>query len=146
MDYKRIALAAVVAWVVDTAYGMIAWMWLMGSEFAKYPAVFRPQATMNANLPLMFAGGLLGMFALAYIYAKGYEGGSGVQEGFRFGVLLALFTFGMVSIGIYGSFNIGKRLAMMASTVSFIEMILVGVVIGALYRPAAKPLTSRAAI
>jgi hypothetical protein len=138
MNYKRLALAAVVAWVVDSIYGVVVWMMMLGGEFAKYPAVFRPQADMNARLPLMFAGSLLAMFALAYIYAKGYEGGNGIQEGLRFGVLLALFTFGFVSIGIYGSFNIGRRLAAMASCVSFVEMIIVGTVIGALYRPAAK--------
>jgi hypothetical protein len=145
MDYKRLALAAVVAWVVDTMYGILVWMMMLGGEFAKYPQVFRPQADMNAKLPLMFAGGLLAMFALAYIYAKGYEGGSGIQEGLRFGVLLAIFTFGFVSVGIYGSFNIGRRLAAMASVVSFVEMILVGVVIGALYRPAPGRQPARAA-
>jgi len=141
MDFKRLALAAVVAWVVDAIYGIVAWMWLLGNEFAKYPAVFRPQEAMNANMPLMFAGGLLAMFTLAYIYAKGYEGGNGVQEGIRFGVLIALFTFGMVSIGIYGSFNIGRRLAAEASIVSFIEMILVGLVIGTMYKPAVRART-----
>jgi hypothetical protein len=145
MDYKRLALAAVVAWFVDTIYGIIVWMRILGGEFAKYPQVFRPQEAMTANIPLMFAGGLLAMFALVYIYAKGYEGGSGIQEGFRFGLLLALFTFGFVSVGIYGSFNIGRRIAVLASIVSFIEMIMVGVVIGALYRPAAGRAPARAA-
>ena len=146
MDYKRLALAAVVAWVVDTIYGICTWMWMLGGEFAKYPGVFRSQEAMNANMPLMFAGGLLAMFALAYIYAKGYEGGSGIPEGFRFGLVVAIFTFGMFSIGIYGSFSIGRRLAAMASVVSFVELILVGIVIGALYRPAAGSRPSRAAI
>ena len=55
MDYKRIALAAVVAWVVDSAYGVIVWMKLLGGEFAKYPALFRAEADMNAHMPLAFA-------------------------------------------------------------------------------------------
>ena len=144
MDYKRLALAAVVAWVVDAIYGVVVWMMMLGDEFAKYPSVFRPEAEMNANLPLMFAGGLLAMFVLAYMYAKGYEGGSGLQEGIRFGVLVALFTFGFVSVGIYGSLNIGRRIAALGSVVSFIELILVGAVIGALYRPIAQPRAPRA--
>jgi hypothetical protein len=138
MDYKRIALAAVVAWVVDNLYGMVVWMRLMGPELANYPAVFRPQADMMANMPMMFAGGLLAMFALAYIYAKGYEGGSGVAEGFRFGAVMAMFNLGFFSIGIYGTFNIGGRLAAVGAVVGIIEMILVGLVIGALYRPAVQ--------
>lgn len=79
------------------------------------------------------------MFVLVYIYAKGYEGGSGVQEGLRYGLLLALFTFGFVSLPIYGSFNIDGRLGVLASIASFIELMLVGIVIGVMYRPAARP-------
>jgi hypothetical protein len=138
MDYKRIAMTAVGAWIVDNIYGMAVWMSLMAPELANYPAVFRPEAEVNAHLPMMFAGGLLAMFVLAYIYAKGYEGGSGVSEGLRFGVLMALFNLGFFSIGIYGTFNIGARLGLLASVVGFIEMILVGLVIGALYRPAVR--------
>ena len=145
MDYKRIALAAVVAWVVDSAYGVIVWMKLLGSEFAKYPALFRPEADMNAHMPLAFAGSLLAMFVLATIYAKGYEGGKGVVEGMRFGILMALFTLGFVSIGLYASFNLGRRIAVMASAASFLEMIIVGAVIGLMYKPATAARTVRTA-
>ena len=145
MDYKRIALAAVVAWVVDSAYGVIVWMKLLGGEFAKYPALFRPEADMNAHLPLAFAGSLLAMFVLATIYAKGYEGGKGVVEGMRFGILMALFTLGFVSIGLYASFNLGRRIAVMASAASFLEMIVVGAVIGLMYKPATAARTVRTA-
>jgi len=92
---------------------------------------------MNGFLPLMFGGGLLAMFVLAYIYSKGYEGRSGVQEGLRFGLLLGVFMTAFVSIPIYGSFNIDARLGMMASVVSFVEMLVVGTAIGVAYRPAA---------
>ena len=145
MDYKRIALAAVVAWVVDSAYGVIVWMKLLGGEFAKYPALFRPEADMNAHMPLAFAGSLLAMFVLATIYAKGYEGGKGVVEGMRFGILMALFTLGFVSIGLYASFNLGRRIAVMASAASFLEMIIVGAVIGLMYKPATAARTVRTA-
>ena len=145
MDYKRIALAAVVAWVVDSAYGVIVWMKLLGGEFAKYPALFRPEADMNAHMPLAFAGSLLAMFVLATIYAKGYEGGKGVVEGIRFGLLMALFTLGFVSIGLYASFNLGRRIAVMASAASFLEMIVVGAVIGLMYKPATAARAVRAA-
>lgn len=145
MDYKRLALAAVVAWVVDAIYGLVVWMGMLGGEMERHPGVFRSEAAMNANLPLIFAGALLAMFVLVYIYAKGYEGGSGVQEGLRYGLLLALFMLGFVSLPVYASFNIDGRLGLLASIVSFIEMMLVGTVIGLMYRPAARPKTAHAA-
>jgi len=138
MDWKRVSLAAVVAWLVVTIYGIVVPPMLLGDEIAKYPALFRPPASIAAVLPLTLAGRLLAMFALAYMYAKGYEGGSRLGEGIRFGLLLAVFFFGFVSVGIYTAFNIHRRLAVLGSINSFIQMILVGVVIGALYKPAGR--------
>jgi hypothetical protein len=59
-------------------------------------------------------------------------------------VLLALFTTGFVAVHIYGSFNIGRRIAVLGSVESFIEMIVAGAVIGAVYKPKAAdaPYTS----
>lgn len=136
MDYKRVALTAVVAWVVDSVYGMAVFMGLLGDEMARSPVLFRPEAQMYSFLPLMFAGSLVAMFVLAYIYAKGYEGGNGITEGFRFGLLLAIFLTGFMSIGIYGTFNVDSRLGLMASVATFVEMLVDGTVIGLVYRGA----------
>ncbi|MGH9257552.1 MAG: hypothetical protein ACRD3C_23585 [Vicinamibacterales bacterium] len=145
MDYKRLALAAVVTWVVDSIYALVVWMNMLGGEFARHPGVFRSEAAMNANTPLMLAGGLLAMFALVYMYAKGYEGGSGVQEGLRFGLLLAIFMTGFVSIFLYASLNVDGRIGVLTSIASFVELLLVGAVIGVMYKPAARPSAARAA-
>lgn len=139
MDFTRLSLAAVVAWFVCMTYGIAVQMLILGDQFVKYPAIFRSEAAINANVPLMLAGSLLAMFALACIYAKAYQGGHGTLEGIGFGVLVALFTFGFASVGIYGSINVGRRLAVVASVTSFIEMILVGAVIGTLYKPTPRP-------
>lgn len=135
MDYKRIALAALAAWVVDTLYGVVVWMYLLSGEVARYPEVFRPTPQMNENMPIGIAGGLLAMFALAYIYAKGYERGSAMAEGLRFGLVLAVFNFGFVTLGIYATFNLGRKIGLYASAAGVVEMIIVGLVIGAIYRP-----------
>ena len=145
MDFKRLSLAAVVAWFVDTTYGLVVWILVLGDEMEQYPAVFRSQDAMNANVPLMFGGGLLAMFALSYLYARSYRTGNGVLDGLRFGLLLALFTFGFVSVSIYGSVNIDGGLAALGSVTSFIEMIVVGAVIGALYRPTVPHVVTAAA-
>ena len=134
MDYKRLALTAVVAWVVDSVYGLAVFVGLLGNEMGRYPALFRPQAEMNSFLPLIFAGSLVAMFVLVYIYAKGYEGGSGLTEGFRFGLLIAILFTGFMSIGLYGTFSIDGRLALMLSVATFVEMLVDGTVIGLVYR------------
>jgi len=144
MDFKRIALAAVVTWVADVIYGLVVWMGMLGPEMARHQGVFRTEAAMNAYMPLGFGGSLLAMFALALIYAKGYEGGKGLGEGLRFGLLLAIFMTGFVSVPIFVSFNIDGRLGLLASIASIVEMLFVGAVLGLSYRPVARPVTRAA--
>ena len=114
MNVSRVALAAVAAWIVDAVYGFCVYGKALESEFARYPDVFRPMAAMNGNLPLMFAGSLLAFFALAYIFAKGHEGGSGLAEGLRFGFVVGVFEFGVMSIGNYATLNVGRKIAVHA--------------------------------
>jgi hypothetical protein len=142
MNYGRLALAAVAATVVDGIYGFVVYGNIIGGEFAKYPAIYRSSATQTAYLPLMFVGLLFAMLVATYMYAKGYEGGSGVQEGMRFGVLMGLLVVGYVASVDYATMNIGKRMAAYFALANLVEWIVVGVTIGLVYK---KPPASRAA-
>jgi hypothetical protein len=142
MNYARLAAAAAAAWIVDGLYGFLVYGNLMADEFAKYPGVFRPLEAMNAKMPFLFAGLLITMVVATYIYAKGYEGGAGFPEGARFGALIGLFMAGL-SLGNYSVFNIGSRLAGSMIAAALVEWIIVGSVIGLVYRPA--PAASRRA-
>jgi hypothetical protein len=144
MNTSRVALAAVAAWIVDAVYGFLVYGLALQSEFARYPSVFRPMEVVNGNLPLMFAGSLIGMFAVAYIFAKGYEGRGGVQEGLRFGILVAVFLVGYVMVGNYAVMNIGRRLAAFMACAGTVEWIVVGITLGLVYAPAAAGKTVHA--
>jgi hypothetical protein len=76
MNYTRIVIAAVAATIVDAAYGFLVWGKVLSGEFGRYPEIYRPNDDMSA-MPLMFAGILVAMLVASWIYAKGYEGGSG---------------------------------------------------------------------
>jgi hypothetical protein len=93
-------------------------------------------------MPFLFAGLLLTMVVVTFIYAKGYEGGAGAQEGARFGALFGLLIAG-IGLGNYAVFNIGSRLAGSMMIAGLVEWTLVGTVIGLVYRPA--PSASRRA-
>ncbi len=144
MNLSRVALAAVVAWIVDAAYGFVVYGMVLKSEFGRYPAIYRPMETQGTYMPILFAGILLAMFAAAYIYAKGYEGGSGFQEGMRFGVLLGLFVVGYVSVANYSMISLGRRLAGCMAIAGLVEWILAGIVIGIVYKPISQSKTMRA--
>jgi hypothetical protein len=78
------------------------------------------------------------MFAAAYIFAKGYEGRGGVQEGLRFGILVAVFLIGYVLVGNYVVMNIGRRISAYMAVAGLFEWIVVGITLGLMYRPAIK--------
>lgn len=135
MNYSRIALTAVVAWVVDSIYGFLVFGIALAGEFDRYrPGVFRSVEAINANLPLMFAASFFGILLLVYIYAKGYEGGPGLQEGLRFGIVFGLFELFAISIPNYAVFNYGRRLAAETAVAAFIETVIMGIVFGLVYK------------
>jgi hypothetical protein len=118
MNYARIALAALGAFVAYFALGTFAFTLPgMKSEFMKYPAVYRSQEGIKSVMPAGMAAMFVAMLALAVIYALLYRGGSGWAEGARFNL------------------NIGLKLTVQQSVAYFIEWLAVGVVIGLIYRP-----------
>ena len=143
MTLRRIAVPALVTWLVDGAYGYLVFGLLLNNEFAQYPGVFRSFEAVSSMMPLMLVSALVGWVAVAYIFAKGHDGGSGVKEGFWFGVVLgSVFTF-LVSVPSYVIYNIGQSLAGKMVIASFLEMLIDGVVLGLVYKPA--PAASRRA-
>jgi hypothetical protein len=137
MNYARLASAAVAATVFDAAYGFLVYGMLLAPEFARYPGVYRSAEDGQMYLPLMFAGLFIAIAAAAIVYAKGYEGGSGVAEGARFGFLLGVFVvFAFASVD-YAVLNIGRKLAVMTAAAGFVEWLVIGTIIGLVYKPAA---------
>jgi hypothetical protein len=76
------------------------------------------------------------MIAISYIYAKGYERGTGLYEGLRFGLLLAIFNAGYFIGTDYGILNISGSLAVSMALAGLGEWLLVGSTIGSVYKPA----------
>jgi hypothetical protein len=144
MNYGRLVLAAVVGTVVDACYGFTVYGMLLAGEFGKYPAVYRANDAGQAYLPLMFGGLFVAVLVAAAMYAKGYEGGSGVAEGLRFGLMLGVFVFLAFGGVNYAVLNIGRRLALFAAVAGLVEWTLVGLAIGLVYKPsqhaAVKPI------
>jgi hypothetical protein len=138
MNYGRLALAALAATVVDGVYGFLVYGQVLSGLFGQYPAVFRGLETQTAYLPAMFLGIFIGMLAVAWIYAKGYEG-RGVLEGARFGVLVGVFNAGYVIGTDYGILNIGRRLAGSMALAGLVEWLIVGVVVAAVSKPSPRP-------
>lgn len=139
MNFGRIAAAAVAAWIVSLPVGFLVNDVLLAGIAAPNASVMRPEAQLMGNLPIGFAFLLIGFFAFAYAYAKGYEGGNGVVEGIRFGVLVALIVVGFGLIWQYVMFPITATYAAAIIIDSIVELALYGAIVGAIYKPVGAP-------
>lgn len=138
MNFPRIALAALGAFVTYFILGFVLFAIIptLRNEFAKYPAVYRSQEGIKRTMPFGMAAMFVAMLALAILYAMLYKGGSGIVEGAYFGALIGLFAVCSFVIHNYVNLNIGIAITIQQSIAYFIEWLLVGTVIGLIYRPA----------
>jgi len=143
MNFARVAAAAVSAWVVSIPVGYVVNEILLKDMFLANAAAFRPQEAVMANVPIGFGFMLLGFFAFAYTYAKGYEGGVGAMEGIRFGVLVALMICSFALIWTYVTAPISGSLAAAMMIDGIVEFALYGAIVGAVYKPAEKRAVAR---
>lgn len=139
MNYLSLALAALGGTVASFAFGFLAF-WLVPSlskEFRKYPAVFRPEKEMMKVMPLGFAGSFVSILVAAILFAMMHQGG--VQEGAIFGVLLGLFMVCAFVLHNYVNLRIGLKLALGQAAAYFVQWMIVGIVIGLIYKPPVTP-------
>jgi hypothetical protein len=136
MNFARLALAAAVAWVVSLAVGFVVNRYLMADIYATHASVFRPQDQMN--LALGFGAQIIGFFVFAYMYAKGYEGTSGAQEGLRFGVLVGLLLICFAVVWNYVVLPVSGTMGVYWAVDTLLKAALYGVIVGLLYRRAPR--------
>jgi hypothetical protein len=137
MNYGRIALAAFGAFVAYFVIGGLAFglLPLLRNEVLKYPAVYRSQEGIKSVMPAGMAAMFVAMVVLAVIYSMLYLGGSGPAEGARLAALIGVFAVCSFVIHNYVNLNIGLKLTLQQSVAYFIEWLVVGMVIGLIYKP-----------
>ncbi len=138
MNYARILVASLCAFVAYFIYGGIlfgALPWLR-TEYAKYPAVYRSQEGIKSTMPFEMLAMFAALVAIAVLYAMVYSGGRGIVEGARFGALIGVFAIGSFVVHNYVNLNIGLKLTILQSIAYFVQWVIVGIVIGLVYKPA----------
>ena len=135
MNYARAAVAALVGTLVYYMIGFFTEGWLFRADFAPYSAVFRSSDTVMRYMPLGIVFSFIGTFVVALIFARLSSGSSRLVEGARLGLLVGIFV-ACVFVGTnYVVLNIGGRLALEEAAGAIVQWIIVGIVIGLIYRP-----------
>jgi hypothetical protein len=110
---------------------------LLTDIYEQHRSVMRPEDQANAILPVGFVFALVGFFAFSYAYAKGYEGGKGIQEGLRFGVIVGILLCCFGKIWEYMVWPVSGTLLIVWMVDAVVEFALYGIIVGLVYKPSA---------
>jgi hypothetical protein len=137
MNFPRVAMAALSAWLIYLGVSFLVHNVLLADIYLQHATHMRPRAAQMEILPIGLGVALVGFFAFAYAYAKGYEGGSGFQEGLRFGVLVGILICCFSIIFEYMVWPVSATLFFAWLVDYIVEFAIYGVIVGVVYKPRA---------
>ena len=138
---KRFIIAFFAAFIF-----MFFWGWfyngvLLKDVSAEVQNLFRPREEIMGMLHWIIIGqaGLALSFVL--IYASGFAGG-GIAAGVRLGIMIEFLAVS-ARCAIYATQPFPAKVLVLISIGGFIEMIVTGVIVGAIYKPASARSSSQ---
>jgi hypothetical protein len=132
---KRFAVAFVAAFIFIVMWGWFYNGMLLKDVFAETQSLFRPREEIMSLFHWIITGQAGLALAFVMIYASGFAGG-GIAAGVRLGIMLEILAVG-ARCAIYATQPFPAKLLVLISIGGFIEMIVTGVIVGAIYKPAA---------
>src|SRR5215469_3007513 len=132
---KRFILAFIAAYIFLFVWGWLVNGVVLKDVYAETPNLWRSQSEMASLFHWIIIGQALIVFSFVMIYATGFAGG-GVIAGIRLGLLLEIAGIGM-RLGFYAVQPFPGQLVLYGSIGGLVEMIIVGAIVGAIYKPAA---------
>jgi hypothetical protein len=137
---KRFIMAFVAAYIFLFVWGWVFNGVLLKDIYAETPNLWRSQSEMASLFHWIIIGQALIVLSFVMIYASGFAGG-GIAAGIRLGLLLEIAGIGM-RLGFYAVQPIPGKLIFYGSVGGIIEMIIVGAMVGAIYKPTSEKAVS----
>jgi hypothetical protein len=130
---KRFVIAFIAAFIFIFLWGWLYNGVLLKDLYAQTQSLWRPQAETMSLFHWIILGqaGLALVFVM--IYASGFAGG-GVAAGIKLGIMLELLAISMRFM-IYATQPLPAKLLVLWSVGGFVEMIVTGAIVGAIYKP-----------
>ena len=117
------------------------WYTAMAERYDAWDAgVARPE---GENFVFIIIGLLVATFVMAYMYPRGYEGGSHVTEGATFGALIGLLVAVGMNMVLYGAYNFSGTGVLVDGIFNLIAFAATGAAIG--YMHSSEKIASPAA-
>ena len=134
MNIKKFLLAALAGFVGSSVAYVILEVVLFSGYLER--SIYQPAgaSTTGGGYILPTVATVSMVLIMAYIYPKGYEGGSPVVEGLRFGILMGLF-FGIPQSFFFGTMFpiIGFGAILVGTLITTLELAASGLLIGLVY-------------
>ncbi len=127
---KKFWIAALAAFVVLFVYGFAVYGILLASSVeGALEGIGRAEAPI---WPYFFRYAIMAL-VMAFIYPKGYEGGTPWLEGLRFGLLVGVLLAAAMALDFYALLPISGSAMLVMFIPELIGLSITGIVIGAIY-------------
>lgn len=136
---KRFFVAWIVAFVVWMMGDFVVHGLLLSADYAKLPALFRPEAESQQYFAWMLVAHIIMAGAFVWIYARGAESKPWLSQGVRFGLATALLT----AVPTYMIYYVVQPMpvALVVKQIIFASVLILvlGVVAAFMYRGRSRP-------
>lgn len=133
MNKKKYITASLVVFVVFFILEMINKL-ILGASYENYPEFF-VAGIEGIGVFYTIIKALIFGFIFCFIFAKGYEE-RGILEGVRYGLWIGLLLFIYIMFSSWSIFTISKAISFWWLILGIIEMIIIGIIAAAIYKPA----------
>jgi hypothetical protein len=132
---KRFVFAFIAAFIFILLWGWFYNGILLKDVFAEAQSLFRPREEMMGLFHWIIIGQAGLALSFVMIYVSGFAGG-GIAAGVRLGIMLEILAVS-ARCAFYATQPFPAKLLVLTSIGGFIEMIVTGVIVGAIYKSAA---------
>ncbi len=134
----KLFLSTIIAAIVLFVLGWIFYAAIFAGFFSTHYSMIQ-RSPEDMRMWAIIVGCLLEAFFLAWIYPKGYKGGSPFGEGFKFGLYIGLLFAVPHVFFSWGMMPITYKALIVDGLITIFNTIIAGIAIGLIYgKPAVK--------
>jgi hypothetical protein len=134
---KKLVIASVATFVILMATNyLVHSIWLM-PDYDAIPLSHRSPWGIQHRFWALVVGQVFFSVMFAYIYTRGRENKAWIEQGIRYGILMALVTVVPTSLSEYTVYIIPYRLAIKWMVAGGIQLVLAGLVVAAIFKDGA---------
>jgi len=134
MNWKRFFAASAAVYVAIQAIDFVVNAVFMKSDNEAIRGLWRTD--LSSRMWWMYVFGVLVALMFTYIFVKGREG-KGLAEGVRFGIIIWLFMTLPMNVSMWVMLPIGWPIILRWILFGLLEMLIAGILVAAIYKPAA---------